>query len=88
MGWSDGAITAFMVAARCPEKIRKLVAWGGAAFVTEEELPIFDKIRNIDAWNAEMRNSFLTVYKEDYLRREFSNWVDAYKRYKTEGNGQ
>lgn len=87
MGWSDGGITALMIAARYPEIVRKLVVWGAAAFVLEEETHVHEKIRNIDSWSSGMRKTLLTVYKEDYLRTEFSNWVDAYRKYLTERKG-
>ena len=45
MGWSDGGITAMILAALAPENVGKLVLWGANAYVTPEEIKDYDKIR-------------------------------------------
>jgi valacyclovir hydrolase len=42
LGWSDGGITAMIVAAKYPERVDKLVIWGANAYVIEEEAKIYE----------------------------------------------
>lgn len=42
LGWSDGGITAMIVAAKYPEQVDKLVIWGANSYVTEEEAKIYE----------------------------------------------
>lgn len=41
LGWSDGGITAMIIAARYPAHIKTCAVWGANAFVTEEELEMY-----------------------------------------------
>ncbi|KAK2192809.1 hypothetical protein NP493_22g03003 [Ridgeia piscesae] len=47
LGWSDGGMTAMMIAANYPERVHKLVIWGANAFVTEEDIAIYEQLRDI-----------------------------------------
>lgn len=40
LGWSDGGITALMMAAAFPQQVSELVVWGGNAFINEEDINI------------------------------------------------
>jgi valacyclovir hydrolase len=42
LGWSDGGITAIILAAKYPEHVEKLAIWGSNAYVLPEELKIYD----------------------------------------------
>lgn len=42
LGWSDGGITALIAAAMYPQLIRKTVVWGANAFVSEQDLQLYD----------------------------------------------
>jgi valacyclovir hydrolase len=81
MGWSDGGITAMMLAAMIPDKIRKMVVWGANSYVTPEELATYEKIRNVDQWSGMMRKPFEDVYGFEYFSEQFANWVDAFAKY-------
>lgn len=45
LGWSDGGITAMILAAKYPELVTKLVIWGANSHVTKEETEMYDTIR-------------------------------------------
>lgn len=87
LGWSDGGITALIMAARHPEQIQKLVVWGANSYVTDGELDVYEKIRDVSKWRESMLKKYLEVYSKEYLQRHFSEWVDALKAYKTKRNG-
>ncbi len=42
MGWSDGANTALILAAKRSEAVEKLVVWGGYAYCTEKDTEAFE----------------------------------------------
>ncbi|XP_055120669.1 valacyclovir hydrolase isoform X5 [Symphalangus syndactylus] len=42
LGWSDGAITALIAAAKYPSYIHKMVIWGANAYVTDEDSMIYE----------------------------------------------
>ena len=78
---------AVIMAARCPDRINNLVVWGANAYITQEDIEAYEKIRNIDNWSDAMRKPFIEVYGEEYFRRQFSLWVDAVCTYVQQFNG-
>ena len=42
VGWSDGGITALIMAGRNPQNITKLVVWGANSFVTNEDIKLYE----------------------------------------------
>jgi valacyclovir hydrolase len=81
LGWSDGGISALMMAARFPHQVHKLVVWGTNAYITDEDMKAYETYRNIDNWSEEMRTSFLAMYSEEYLRKHVRCWLDAVSVY-------
>jgi len=88
LGWSDGGITAFHIAAKYPDSIRKMVVWGSNAYVNEADVTMYDSIRDISQWSERMRKPMIDLYGEDYFRTCWEEWVDCFKRiyYEREGN--
>lgn len=44
LGWSDGGISSLILAAKYPNNVKKLVIWGASAYVTPEEIQIYESI--------------------------------------------
>lgn len=42
LGWSDGGITAMILAVKYPESVDKLVIWGSNAYIIPDELKIYE----------------------------------------------
>ncbi|XP_026202015.1 valacyclovir hydrolase isoform X2 [Anabas testudineus] len=42
LGWSDGGITALVAAARNPNLINKMVVWGSNAFISQQDLKLYE----------------------------------------------
>jgi hypothetical protein len=42
LGWSDGGITALIMAGSRPADIEKLVVWGANAFVTQTDIDLYE----------------------------------------------
>lgn len=87
VGWSDGGITAMIMAAMIPEKIRKLVVFGANAYVSPGELEVYEQLRDVNKWSQMMRKPFEEVYGEEYFRDQFSQWVDAFSKYAKNPDG-
>jgi len=86
-GWSDGGITAMHIAAKYPEAVRKMVVWGSNAYVSEADLQMYESIRNIDKWSERMKKPMIELYGEEYFRRCWEDWVDCFKRFYCENDG-
>jgi len=65
MGWSDGANIATIMAAGKPERVTKLVVFGGQSFLTAEEITAFNHIRKITAWSPRAAEAMRGVYGDD-----------------------
>lgn len=79
VGWSDGANTGMILAAMYPERVQKLVAFGGNAFVTEHDVQLLEATRNIDKWSEKMRASMEALYGTDNFRQLWSSYCDIYQ---------
>lgn len=76
LGWSDGGIAAIFLAACFPKVVNKLVIWGANAFVSEEDIKLFERTRDIKNWSPRMRESLESVYGRE-LGPLWSEWMDS-----------
>lgn len=84
LGWSDGGITGLILAGKYPENVEKLSIFGSNAYIIEEELKIYDGIRDVSKWSAKMREPLEKLYGAEYFRENWAKWVDTFKEiYKT-----
>ena len=74
LGWSDGANSAVIMAANEPDAVKKLVIWGGNAFITEEDMKLYEATKNVDTWSTRFRDAMETVYGPDGLRELWAKW--------------
>lgn len=77
LGWSDGGITALIAAARNPELINKMVVWGSNAFVSQDDLKLYNKVRDVSKWSARMRQPMEEVYGVEAFAKTWEKWVDG-----------
>ena len=61
-GWSDGANAGALMAAQSPQRIRRLVMWGGNSYLSAEEIAAFQAMRSLSSWSprevAAMRQTY------------------------------
>jgi valacyclovir hydrolase len=62
IGWSDGGNIAAIMAATHPERMSKLVVFGGQSFLTAGEIAAFNDIRKISAWSPRAAEAMRAVY--------------------------
>ena len=46
LGWSEGADVALCLGVKYPDKVSRMVIWGGLSRVTDEDIAIFEARRN------------------------------------------
>lgn len=77
MGWSDGAISAVLLAASQKKAVDRLVIFGGNAYMGADDAAAFEATRDIAGWSKRMRETHLPIYGDD-LQPMWSNAVDAW----------
>jgi valacyclovir hydrolase len=79
LGWSDGANTATLLAGKYPDRVLKLVIWGGNSCVTAEDIERIDRIRSIESWSVRMRESLERVYGSalPMLWQRYCDWIHS-----------
>lgn len=87
LGWSDGGITGIILAGKHPQSIEKLIIFGSNAYLVEDELKIYEGIRDISKWSAKMREPLEKLYGAEYFKTKWESWVDTFKEIYKEKNG-
>ncbi|XP_073487070.1 valacyclovir hydrolase-like [Aquarana catesbeiana] len=87
LGWSDGGITALIAAGIYPSLINKLVIWGANAYVTEEDLKMYNAVKDVSNWSQKMRQPMEELYGKEYFANTFSAWVEAISQFPNVSNG-
>lgn len=77
LGWSDGGITALIAAARFPSFVHKMVIWGANAYVTQEDIQLYQGIRDVSKWSERTRKPLEDLYGREYLASTCEKWVDG-----------
>ncbi|XP_055384332.1 valacyclovir hydrolase [Condylostylus longicornis] len=76
LGWSDGGITAIILAGTNTKAVEKLVIWGANAFINEEDVKLYEAIRDVKKWSPRMREPMEKIYGVDGFPKLWSDWVD------------
>lgn len=79
LGWSDGGITGMIIAGKYSSNVEKLVIFGSNAYILDEELKIYDGIRDVSKWSARMREPLEKLYGAEYFKTKWAEWVDTFK---------
>ncbi len=72
-GWSDGANAAALLALAEPDRVQRLVVWGGNSFVSAEEIEIYRAMEPISTWSERIRQVLEAVYGDE-LQGLWSAW--------------
>lgn len=75
-GWSDGANTALLLTISAPQRVQRLVVWGGNSCVLGEDLVCYEDLRDIATWSPRMRTSVEALYGAS-LQTLWSAWCDT-----------
>ena len=80
LGWSDGGNAAVSVAARFPRAVTELIIWGANAYVSDEDVAMFERLRDVANWSARMREPFEAIYGREGFPKLWGDWVDSVVR--------
>ncbi|KAL4631001.1 Valacyclovir hydrolase precursor-like [Arapaima gigas] len=86
LGWSDGGITAIIAAARSPSSVNKLVVWGANAYVSQQDVEIYNG-KDVSTWSKKMRKPMEDMYGPEYFAQMWSAWVDGISQFAQRPDG-
>ncbi|EDV94652.1 valacyclovir hydrolase [Drosophila grimshawi] len=78
LGWSDGGITALIMAGRHADAVEKLAIWGAGAYLVEDEVKTMQSIRDVAKWSPRMREPMEKLYGVERFAQLWSEWVDTF----------
>ena len=55
MGWSDGGMTAMIVAGMAPHAVNNLIVWGSNAFITDKDREGISPMKDLNNWSERMK---------------------------------
>ncbi|XP_068747633.1 valacyclovir hydrolase-like [Montipora capricornis] len=87
LGWSDGGITSLILTSKYPHCIDSMVVWGANATVTEQDIELYEKIRDTSKWNPKMREPLEALYGKEGLQEIQSGWIAGISKYYTDRGG-
>ncbi|KAM4688140.1 valacyclovir hydrolase-like isoform 2-T2 [Discoglossus pictus] len=87
LGWSDGGITALIAAGTYPKLINKLVVWGANSYVTDEDVKLYEAVKDVSNWSEKMRKPMEDIYGKEYFANTFKDWVDAVSQFTSYPDG-
>ena len=76
LGWSDGGVAGIQLASKFPGSVMNLAIWGANAYVSKEDIQLFEKTRDIEKWSKRMREPLEAVYGAE-LGPLWSSWIDS-----------
>ena len=78
LGWSDGGVSAIILAALYPESVEKMIVWGSNAYMTKDDIELFEKTRDVSNWGQRMREQMEKIYGNSF-QKLWSDWIDGMK---------
>ncbi|XP_067910828.1 valacyclovir hydrolase [Heterodontus francisci] len=87
LGWSDGGITALIAASKYPGLVHKLVVWGANAFVTKEDVKLYNAVRDVSRWSENMRKPKVEMYGAEYFAKTWDAWIDGISEFEKGADG-
>ncbi len=65
LGWSDGGITALVMAAAHPEVVDRVVVWGSNSYISDTDMKLVSQVRDVSGWSERMRKPMEEIYGVD-----------------------
>ena len=78
-GWSDGAIASLLLTLAYPQRVTRMAAWGGNAYVTQEDIDVYETTRNVSDWAPRAAAPMQAMYGDGF-QALWTRWCDAQQR--------
>ena len=75
-GWSDGAIDGLLLTLAYPQRVSRLAVWGGNAYVTQEDVELYETTRSVSDWSRRAAAPMLAMYGDEF-QPLWTRWCDA-----------
>ena len=75
-GWSDGAIASLLLTLTYPQRVTRMAAWGGNAYVIREDIDAYETTRNVSDWAPRAAAPMQAMYGDDF-QALWTRWCDA-----------
>ncbi|TMW67353.1 hypothetical protein Poli38472_012469 [Pythium oligandrum] len=79
LGWSAGANTGAVFAARHPDRVERLVLVNGNAFVDMDDAETYEEFEDIDKWHPASRDEGIAIYGAENLQKGWSSMMHKLK---------
>ncbi|XP_072366092.1 valacyclovir hydrolase isoform X2 [Scyliorhinus torazame] len=87
LGWSDGGISALIAASKYPSLVRKLVVWGANAYLTPEDIKLYNSVRDVSKWSEKMRKPLEEMYGAETFAKTWAAWIDGVSEIEKRSDG-
>ncbi|XP_055378740.1 valacyclovir hydrolase-like [Condylostylus longicornis] len=77
LGWSDGGVTAMILAATQNKIVEKLVIWGANASINDEDIKLLEAMRDVKTWSPRMREAMEKVYGVEGFQKLWTDWLNT-----------
>lgn len=85
LGWSEGADVALCLAATAPNRVARIIAWGGLAAVDDADIANFEARRDVATWPRRVCEALTATYGETYWADAWAMWCDVMVRLHAQG---
>ena len=75
-GWSDGAIESLLLALTYPQRVTRMAAWGGNAYVTQADIDAYETTRCVSDWAPRAAAPMRAMYGDGF-QALWTRWCDA-----------
>lgn len=82
----SGGRAGLMLASLFPQSVRNLVVFGTRSYVTDNEVKVYEKIRDVGSWDAKIFDPLTKIYGSS-LQDKWSACLDELKNYLTVNHG-
>lgn len=82
----SGGRAGLALASIFPQSVRSLVVFGTRSYITQEEVDVYERIRDVSVWDPKIRGSLESIYR-DSLQKKWSACLDELQSYLAASNG-
>jgi len=87
LGWSDGGICGIILTATERVAVENFILWGSNAFVSDDDMKMIEKTRDLSKWSERMRAPLEATYGKEGLQTIWNQWMDGYNKFHQNENG-